>query len=230
MEHWHQFLINNPAQIHDCWLFTLILKHSNNPRTRAGVGQAGSGRDQVVLNTLLLRQVLNFMFRRTGLFLYFHKAPKIRVTYPNCCGHHTRDSCSLLRAGQGCLLEIRKEAESHRQGTAQKGMILGMPDILRSSSDNTNSSRSRTQHPAAALLLQNHCQVSVLALLLFMRDETTHQEVSHSQVRQPICPLPLFPELVGFEPPRCCRKSFLSTTEHFSLPCDQGQEILVPAK
>lgn len=84
-------------------------------------------------------------------------------------------------------------AESHRQETAHKGMILGVPDILRSCSVDTSCSRGRTLHPAAASLLQNHCQVSVLALLLFIGNETTHQEVSHSQVSQPISPLPLFP-------------------------------------
>lgn len=170
------------------------------------------------------------MFRWTGLSLHFLKSPKIRVTYPNCCDHHTMDSCSLLQAWQFCFLEIRKMAENHKQETAHKGMILGVPDILRSSSVDTNCSRDRTLHPAAAPLLQNHCQVSVLALLLFMGNETTHQEVPHSQVRQPISPLPLFTRAGRIWGALVLQQELFEHFRGVLTSCDQGQETLVPSE
>lgn len=148
------------------------------------------------------------MFRWTGLFLYFPKSPKIRVTHPNCCGHHNMDSCSLLQAWQGCFLEIRKVAESHRQGTAHRGIIFGVPGILRSSSVGTMCSRGRTQHPAAAPL-----QTKPLSSFSFGFPAIYGKWNNTSSMSLPgqTAHFPCSPELVGFEEPCCCSKSFLST-------------------
>lgn len=125
------------------------------------------------------------------------------------------DSCSLLQAWQGCFLEIRKVAESHRQGTAHKGMILGVPDIWECSSGAVLW--TPTAAGAGHSALQHLCYKTAVEFQfwLYCYLWEIKQDIRKYLTLRSDSPFPLFPcflELVGFEEPWCCSKSFLTTT------------------
>lgn len=96
-------------------------------------------------------------------------------------------------------------AESHRQGTAHQGMILGVPDILRSSSVDTARHSTLQQHLC--------CKTTVrFQFWLYCYFWEMKQHIRKYLTLRSDSPFPLFPcspELVEFEEPWCCSKSFL---------------------
>lgn len=121
------------------------------------------------------------------------------------------DSCSLLQAWQGCFLEIRKVAESHRQGTAHKGMILGVPDIWECSSGAVLW--TPTAAGAGHSALQHLCYKTAVEFQfwLYCYLWEIKQDIRKYLTLRSDSPFPLFPcfpELVGFEEPGAAARAF----------------------